>query len=195
MSTGSDTLRLLASTDMAAYAADFPLNYEPGTFFEYNSGSTVLLDRMIGEMVGDGQEDMRAFMDERLFDPLGMDPVHTAFDDVGTWAGWYSADTTARDFAKFGLLYLRGGEWDGDQLLPEEWVEYSRTPSEANAEYGAHWWLDPTRPELMHAIGVQGQVITVDTEHDLVIVQLSTVGGTLPLEQTEAILEAFGGID
>jgi CubicO group peptidase (beta-lactamase class C family) len=113
---------------------------------------------------------------------------------VGTWAGWYSADTTARDFAKFGLLYLRGGEWDGEQLLPEDWVVYSRTPSSANAEYGAQWWLDPTRPELMHAIGIQGQVITVDTLHDLVIVQLSTVGGSLPLEHTEAILEAFAEV-
>ncbi len=193
--TGSDTLGLATSRDMAAYAADFPLNYEPGTRFEYNSGSTVLLDRMIGDLVGESSEDMRDFMDAELFEPLGMEPVNTVFDDAGTWAGWYSADTTARDYAKFGLLYARGGEWDGEQIIAQDWIEYSRTPSEANEEYGAQWWLDPTRPELMHAIGLQGQVITVDPRHDLVIVQLSTVGGSLPLQQTEAILDAFSALD
>ncbi len=193
--TGSNTLALATSSDMAAYAADFPVNHEPGTHFEYNSGSTVLLDRMIGEFAGETAEEMRDFMDAELFDQIGMEPVNTAFDEAGTWAGFYSADTTARDFAKFGLLYARGGAWDGDQILPQDWVEYSRTPSAANDEYGAQWWVDPTRPELMHAIGIQGQVITVDPRHDLVIVQLSTVGGSLPLQQTEAILDAFAALD
>ena len=192
--TGSDTLGLATSRDMAAYAADFPLRYEPGTRFEYNSGSTVLLDRMIGDVAGETRDDMRDFMEAELFDPIGMDPVNTVFDDAGTWAGWYSADTTARDFARFGLLYARGGEWDGEQIIAQEWVEYSRRPSAANNEYGAQWWLDLERDGVSYAIGIQGQVITVDPRHDLVIVQLSTVGGSLPLQQTEAILDAFSAL-
>ena len=189
--TGSDTLKLAASGDMAAYAADIRLQHEPGTLFDYNSGSSVLLARIIGEIVSETPEDMRAFMDAELFDRIGMEPIQTLFDDTGTWAGWYSANTTARDFAKFGLLYARGGIWEGAQIVPAEWVLYSRTPSSASNEYGAHWWLDPLRPEVMYAVGVQGQVITVDPAHDLVIVQLSTIGGELPLLQTEAILDAF----
>lgn len=77
--------------------------------------------------------------------------------------------TTAQDYARFGLLYLRGGEWDGEQILPEDWVEYSRTPSPAEPEYGAHWWLDPRRPGVFYAVGIRGNVITVDPAHDLVI--------------------------
>jgi CubicO group peptidase (beta-lactamase class C family) len=103
--------------------------------------------------------------------------------------------TTAQDFAKLGLLFLRGGEWDGEQILPEEWVEFCRTPSPANPEYGAHWWLDPLRPGVFYAVGIRGNVITVDPAHDLVIVQLGTIAGSLPLDQTEAILDAFAEID
>jgi CubicO group peptidase (beta-lactamase class C family) len=120
-----------------------------------------------------------------------MRSVRTRFDRAGTWFGAFSADSTARDFAKLGLLYLRGGEWDGERILDEAWVEFSRTPSPANPEYGGQWWLDIERPGVFYAIGIRGQVITVDPGQDLVIVQLSTVGGSVPLAQTEAILDAF----
>jgi CubicO group peptidase (beta-lactamase class C family) len=73
-------------------------------------------------------------------------------------------------------------------------VERTRTPSATSPEYGLHWWLDPERPGVLYAIGIRGQIITVDPAHDVVIVQLSTVGGDLPLAQTEAILEAFAGV-
>jgi CubicO group peptidase (beta-lactamase class C family) len=190
METGSNMIEMLNRYDAAAYVAARPLEDTPGTSFLYNSGGTTLLDRILADEVGTGEE-LRAFMDAELFDKLGMEPVETEFDGAGTWLGFYSADTTARDLVKFGLLYARGGRWEGEQILPEAWVEYSRTPSPANPEYGAHWWLDPARPEVMYAIGAQGQVLTVDPAHDLVIVQLSTVGGELPLAQTEAILNAF----
>jgi CubicO group peptidase (beta-lactamase class C family) len=124
-----------------------------------------------------------------------MDPVRTEFDEAGTWLGGFSADTTARDYAKLGLLYLRGGLWDGEQVLPADWVEYSRTPSPANPEYGAHWWLDLERPGVSYAVGARGQVVTVDPARDLVIVQLATVGGPLILDHTEAILAAFTALD
>ncbi len=61
----------------------------------------------------------------------------------------YSADATARGFAKLGLLYVRGGAWDGEQIIPAAWVDATRTPSPANAEYGAFWWLDPARPGVL----------------------------------------------
>jgi CubicO group peptidase (beta-lactamase class C family) len=187
----SDTGRMLSSADQAAYAAALPQTNPPGETFEYNTGTSILLARIFGQAVGDNPDEVRAFMDRELFDRIGMTPVDTAFDEAGTWLGGYSADSTARAFAKFGLLYVRGGEWDGEQILPTEWVNYTRTPSPANPEYGAQWWLDPARPGVMYAIGFNGQVITVDPAHDLVTVQLSTVGGELPLRQTEVILDAF----
>ena len=192
---GTSMSEMLASDDMAAYAAAQQATSEPGVRFDYNSGTTTLLARVIGDSIGGDADDARAFLDDQLFNPLGMDPVSTQFDAAGTWAGAFSADTTARDYAKFGLLYVRGGEWDGQRILPEEWVEFTRTPSPANAEYGAHWWLDPLRPGVSYAVGLRGQVITVDPAHDLVIVQLSTVGGSLALDHTEAILNAFAALD
>ncbi len=182
---------MLSRDDMAGYVAGLPLTDDPGSTFLYDTGSTVLLARTIGDEVGGDADDMRAFLDDELFNRIGMDPVRTFFDGAGTWAGGFSADTTAQDFARFGLLYLRGGNWDGEQIIPEAWVEYSRTPSPTSPEYGALWWLDTLRPGVFYAVGVEGQVITVDPAHDLVIVQLSTVGGSLPLDHTEAILDAF----
>lgn len=187
---GSNMLTMLGRDDAAAYVTTRRLAEEPGTTFLYNTGGPMLLARIIADQVGSGAA-VRAFLDAELFSKLGMDPVVTDFDQAGTWLGGISADSTARDFAKFGLLYVRGGQWDGEQILPEEWVEYSRTPSPANPEYGALWWLDPERPEVLYAIGVQGQVITVDPVHDLVIVQLSTGAADLAQAQTETILRAF----
>lgn len=184
----SDMVAAVVSGDAAAYAADKELADDPGTRFLYSGGNTVLIDRILTAEVE--PEPFRPFMDAELFDKLGMDPVLLEFDSAGTWLGAYAADTTALDYAKFGLLYLRDGVWDGDRILPEGWVEYSRTPSETNPEYGAGWWLDPLRPGVFYAVGVDGQVITVAPEHDLTYVTLAT-DGPISLPVSEAILDAF----
>lgn len=189
---GATLDEMLASGDMAAYAAAQEPVAAPGEQFVYNTGTSTLLARIVGAASGG---DARSFLDERLFGPLGIDRVVTETDRAGTWLGGFSADMTAKDFAKFGLLFLRGGEWDGNQVVPQDWVEYARTPSPTEPEYGAHWWLDPLRPGVSYALGFRGQVITVDPMHDLVIVQLSTVGGPLALDHTEAILDAFADVD
>jgi CubicO group peptidase (beta-lactamase class C family) len=119
-----------------------------------------------------------------------MTALHMAFDKGGTWLGGVSADTTAQGFAKLGLLYLRGGIWDGERILPEGWVQYSRTPRAANREYGAGWWLDLERPGVFYALGSQGQVMAVAPQYDPTFVLLSTDGhASLPL--SEAIMNAF----
>jgi CubicO group peptidase (beta-lactamase class C family) len=186
---------LVSSRDAACYAAAQELTWDPGERFEYNSGTSTLLARIVGDAAGEDAGDMRGFMQDELFDVIGMEPVDTQFDDAGTWMGAFSADTTARGYAKFGLLHLRGGEWDGVQVLPKEWVEFVRTPSPTSPEYGGHWWLDPSRPGMFHAIGIRGNVITVDPANDLVIVQLGTVPGSLPLEHFEAIMDTFESVD
>lgn len=191
LTEGSEMYEMVRSDDAAGYAAGLRATAEPGERFDYNSGTTTLLARILGDEVGGDPDDVRAFLHDELFDKLGMAPVEIDFDPAGTWQGSYSADTTAQDYARLGLLYLRGGQWDGEQVLPPEWVEYSRTPSPAEPEYGAHWWLDLRRPGVSYAVGIRGNVITVDPAHDLVIVQLSTVAGSLPLDHTEAILDAF----
>jgi CubicO group peptidase (beta-lactamase class C family) len=187
-----DFFPLIAADDGAAYAADKELVEEPGTQFLYSSGNTMLAAGIMADEVGSGS-DFRAFVDAELLDKIGIGRLGMDFDPSGTWYGGFSWETTARNFARFGLLYLRDGVWDGERILPEGWVDYSRSPMVTNSEYGAGWWLDPERPGVMYAVGVDGQVITVDTAHDLTFVQLATDGGSdISLAVSEAILDAFG---
>jgi CubicO group peptidase (beta-lactamase class C family) len=129
----SDLVASVTSGDAAGYAADKELAHEPGTKFNYSGGDTMLLDRIMAEEV-DGN--FRSYMDTELLEVLGISPLHAEFDEAGTWLGAYAADTTALNFAKFGLLYLRDGVWDGERILPEGWVDYTRTPGDTNPEYG-----------------------------------------------------------
>jgi CubicO group peptidase (beta-lactamase class C family) len=188
----SNLAQMYGVPDMAAYAASLDIVDPPGSVFDYSSGTATVLARVLGEVVGSGPDETRAFMDRELFDKIGMAPVVTEFDAAGTWMAGFSADATARGFAKLGLLYVRGGAWDGEQIVPAGWVNVSRTPSPANAEYGAFWWLDPARPGVLLADGAFGQVIAVDPDHDLVVVQLGANlawDGDRPL--VDLILDAF----
>jgi CubicO group peptidase (beta-lactamase class C family) len=191
----ADMFPMLAADDGAAYAADKELVAEPGTRFLYSTGDTMLVSGILADEVGSGN-DFREFVDTELLDKLGIARLEMDFDPTGTWYGGVSFETTARNFARFGLLYLRDGVWDGERILPEGWVDYSRSSVVANSDYGAGWWLDPERPGVMYAVGVDGQVITVDPEHDLTFVQLATDGGSdISLAVSEAILDAFAAGD
>jgi CubicO group peptidase (beta-lactamase class C family) len=84
---------------------------------------------------------------------------------------------STRDHARFGLLFLRKGKWDGKQLISEKWIDMLRIPSSANPTYGYMWWLNTNKrpirsaPEsVYYAAGFGGNYIVVDNEHDLVVV-------------------------
>jgi CubicO group peptidase (beta-lactamase class C family) len=111
------------------------------------------------------------------------------FDPQGTFYGSSLVWATARDFARFGYLYLRGGVWDGRRVLPEGWVDFARShgPDPETDVYGAHWWLTPSegpgRPDralitdnalsdAFSAQGYEGQIIVVAPSKDLVLVRL-----------------------
>jgi CubicO group peptidase (beta-lactamase class C family) len=116
---------------------------------------------------------MRAFLHERLFDPIGMRSARPRFDAAGTFVGSSYVFATAQDFARFGLLYLRDGIWDGARLLPHGWVDHARSETLASiGRYGAHWWLALDGSGIFTANGFQGQYIVVDTARDLVVVRL-----------------------
>lgn len=185
----ADLTQMLNSDDPSAYAAGRKYVYSPGSTFDYNEGNTMLINRVQADQVGTGYA-FQEFMRTELLDKIGINRMELLLDPTGTWFGAFSADTTALNFAKFGLLYLRDGVWDGERILPEGWVEYTRTPSPSNPEYGAGWWLDLERPGVFYAVGVRGQVITVDPEHDLTFVTLAT-DGAVSLPVSEAILNAF----
>jgi len=162
--------------DMAAYAARSQLAHPPGTFFYYSSGTTNLVSRAVGRAVGASGEAFKTFMQDRLFGPLGMRSAGPRFDGAGTFIGSSFCYATARDFARFGLLYLRDGVWDGARILPQGWVDYARTPTfqqpgAADYRYGAHWWLGLGGPGSFSANGYDGQFTVCVPDLDLILVR------------------------
>lgn len=177
--------------DHAAYAAAFPLVAEPGMRWSYASGTTNIIARIAGRAIGSGRDDTERYLHERLFGPLGMRSAVPKFDDAGTFVGSSYVYATARDFARFGYLYLRDGVWNGTRLLPHGWVEAARTPvappvgPDERHGYGAQWWLWRRDPAVLAACGYEAQRIIVDPARDLVLVRL----GKSPAELGPAVDE------
>jgi CubicO group peptidase (beta-lactamase class C family) len=193
----SDVIEMLfgaGSTNRAHFAADRQLEAEPGTMWEYSTGTAMILARVIADEVGYFEQGTH-WAQEALFGPLGITSVEHDLDDSGVMSGGSAIDMTARDFARFGLLYLRGGEWDGTQIIPREWVDYARLPVPDAPAYGAHWWLVGSEnhyPQAFQANGFNGQSITIVPELDLVVVVLANEPGPRPDLVAARVIEAFG---
>lgn len=175
----SDVIAMLfqeGKDDVAAYAAAQPLEHAPGTHWSYASGTTNIVSRLASRALNAYGPDFEHFMRARLFQPLGIRSAKPKFDTAGVFIGSSYCFMTARDFARFGLLYLRDGVWEGRRLLPEGWVDYARRPTfqqagvEAN-RYGAHWWLDFGGPGSFSANGYDGQFTIIAPDRDLIIVR------------------------
>jgi CubicO group peptidase (beta-lactamase class C family) len=177
----SDVIPMLFGSgrdDVAGFAATLPYLAEPETRWNYNSGASNLLSRLVSETVGGGPDEMLAFMQRELFDRLGMKSASPTFDAAGHFIGSSHCACSARDFARFATLYLRDGVWEGERILPEGWVDYSRTPSLASEGlYGAHFWVIPGRLGTFSCQGAWGQRILIVPKLDLVVVRL---GQTAP---------------
>ena len=110
-----------------------PLESEPGSTFEYSTGTTALLAGIAADALG-GCAAATDYLNERLLEPIGITTDQLVSDGGGCWFGGFGANMTTRDFARFGLLYLRGGEWDGRPIVPTSWVDESRVPAATDAE-------------------------------------------------------------
>lgn len=183
----SDVIKMLfapGADDTGGFAADFPLDHQPDTVSNYSSGTSNIVSRIVRDIVGAGDA-YAAFLRREIFDPIGMRTATPRFDRSGTWIGSSFCFATPRDFAKYGLLYLRGGVWDGRRILPEGWVDYARTPAPAQPAdsphgYGAHWWLlKPDDLGTFFASGYVGQNIVLVPALDLIIVR----NGETPAER------------
>ena len=178
------TYMLLRVSDMAAFAAKKKLAAEPGTKWYYSSGNTNIICRIIRRVVGEA--DYISFPRRELFEPIGMFSAVIELDASGTFAGSSFMYATARDWARFGQLYLHDGIWAGRRILPEGWVKYTTTPApeSANKDYGAHFWLkipknyrsnrgkDALPHDIFHAVGHEGQFLTIIPSRSLVVVRL-----------------------
>jgi CubicO group peptidase (beta-lactamase class C family) len=137
--------------------------------------------------VGGSVEDYHAFPRKALFDKIGMDSAVLEVDAIGTFVGSSFMYATARDWARFGLLYLHDGVCEGERILPPGWVSYSTMPSSSGpiGRYGAHFWtnggnmpggkakpLEKLPPDTFYAAGYEGQYIVIIPSRKLVVVRL-----------------------
>lgn len=178
------TYMLLGVPDMAAYAAAKPVEAEPGARWSYSSGTTNIIAYAIRQVVGDSS--YLEFPRRALFDRLGMTSALMETDAAGTFVGSSFMYATARDWARLGLLYLYDGVWSGQRVLPEGWVAYTRSPAPnvPDPQYGAHVWLQVPKEyrcgstgrslpaDTFHAIGHEGQFVTIIPSRELVLVRL-----------------------
>jgi hypothetical protein len=187
------TAMLFGQDDMAAYAATRPLGHKPGTFWSYSSGTANILAHLAFDAAGGTVPDAYAYAREYLFEPGGMTSAVFEPDGTGAFVGSSYLYMTARDWARFGELYLDGGSLNGERLLPADWVEFSHTGGGKIDEpggYGALWWLnsdgsDPPSvrwlncpPDTYMAMGHNDQIVAVVPSRKLVFVRLGwTTGG------------------
>ena len=174
----------------AEYAARQPLIHQPGTVWNYSSGTTNIVARIIGDIVhgapgGDPAERealMRTFLADRLFGPTGMSSAEPKFDDAGDFVGSSYVYATARDFARFGELYRHDGVADlgtGERILPVGWTAHAAhqiaTDEETGLGYGRHWWSWPEFPGSYSCHGYEGQYIVVVPDAEVVLVHLGKI--------------------
>jgi CubicO group peptidase (beta-lactamase class C family) len=174
---------LYLHNDMAGFAAKAPLIAPPGTRWAYSSSTTQLLARIIRDAVG-GPEQTLALAWRELFNPLGMREVTLEFDGTGTLQGSMYMLASARDWARFGLLYLNDGVLGGKRILHEDWVDFSAAAT-LDTDYGAGFWTN--RSEHQHAkgrvrlgiprdaffaSGDQGQRVVIIPSQHIVVVRL-----------------------
>jgi len=185
----SVTKMLFSKGDMAAYAESLALKHEPGTVFNYSGGNSNILSKIIRQIVG--EKDYAAFPYNELFYKINAYSFLMEPDASGTYIGSSYSYAIARDFARFGLLYYNDGVWNGEQILPTNWVKESIQPSAADKlkQYGYQFWLNgysikdtskrrfPDVPaDMFFADGYGGQDIYIIPSEKLVVVRLGLHG-------------------
>ena len=173
------TVGLEASDAWIDYVVGRPIAADPGTRFDYNDGVSVLLGKIVREATGQRLDE---WAEERLFRPIGIDQYYwkiTPGGEADSEGGLY---LSTHDLARIGYLMLRGGEWDGRQIVSREWVQASTSPvvldvapdnDRPNPGYGYQWWVpvhDNGETEVFAGNGYGGQFVHIVPRHDLISV-------------------------
>jgi hypothetical protein len=173
----SDATQMLFRQEGAGlYALQSNSKAAPDQMWYYSSGTTNILQEIIRKQFS-SHADYLAYPHLRLFQKIGMDNVTMETDAHGTYIGSSFMYATARDWARFGQLYLQDGIWEGERILPEGWVKYSSQETPASqGKYAAQFWIehqDKTFPQdAFMALGFEGQSVTIIPSKQLVIVRL-----------------------
>ncbi|NOT77228.1 MAG: serine hydrolase [Cyclobacteriaceae bacterium] len=194
------------SDDKGGYAASKKAEHKPDEFWEYSSGTSNILSKIIRETVGDSLYHRYPY--EKFFRKIGMNHALLEPDASGTFVGSSYGYASARDWARFGLLFLNDGMWNGERILPEGWSKFTSTPAPASpiGQYGGMFWLnagakgDPSKsyhPGLPQdeygAEGFEDEYVWIIPSKKLVIVRLGVSHhGSGTLEFAKSVIEAVG---
>ena len=176
---------------------------EPGANWDYENYDTLLGVYAVKRALGSEQA-YSEFPRRRLLDRIGMRNTLVSTDRFGDFVLSSQVYTNARDLARFGMLYLQGGVWNGERIISEEWIDFVRTPAPSTAEtgnfYGGQFWLVPDGrkdiPGSAYATsGNRGQFVVIVPTHDIVIVRRGLDYGRQGFDRwdmTREVLKAFG---
>jgi CubicO group peptidase (beta-lactamase class C family) len=196
--------------DMAGFAERADVATAPGAVWNYHDGNFLVLSRIIRDAVGGRAADVMQFARRELFNPLGMSHVTLEFDATGTPEGSSQMFASARDWARFGLLYLNDGVAGDRRILPEGWVHYSASPTPAAwAGMGAGFWTNlgdskgarfrtglGMPRDSFYASGVLGQYVIIVPSQRLVIARFGISGNQYDIEGVSKlvadVIAAFG---
>ncbi|MGE5419253.1 MAG: serine hydrolase domain-containing protein [Chloroflexota bacterium] len=183
------TVMLHCEPDMGRYAYEQKMEYPAGTHWYYSSGTTNIMCDILQEKIGNDSL-YYTFAEEELFNKIGMPDAVLEVDPSGSWVGSSYLYATARDYARFALLYLNDGVFNGERILPEGWVKYSTTEVPASkGRYGAFFWLNrgktiKTVPEdAFSCNGHDGQYIFMIPSKELAVVILGYSPGGIDLDK------------
>ena len=174
---------LALGSSMVDFAKTLTRKHEPGTVNYYNSMDAQVLGLVLRNAVGMSPSE---YLEAKIWSKIGAEhDGYWVLDDTGTELAAGGVNVTLRDYARFGLMYLNDGRWNGEQIVPAEWVKKSHTPdaerlmpgkrenSESIWGYGYLWWLPREADGPYSAVGIYNQFVYVDPAHDLVIVKTS----------------------
>lgn len=195
-------LMLFLRGDKAAFAADKPLDCAPGACWYYSSGTSNIIAAVLQKSVGDSSA---AIARDLLFAPLGMSTAVFEPDASGTLVGSSYVYASARDWARLGLLYLRGGEWYGETIFTPAWLDYTVEPSPRNAGFGAHVWLEPPGwndaqaasaipKDDFYFLGHDGQMVAVIPSRETAVVRLGLTRVEGPFDHAVLVRDVLAAL-
>ena len=182
--------------NQAHYASKLPLKRIPGTYFDYSTGTTNILSMVIKNNLRAKGIDYYQFIEDNLLNKIGLNNTTLEFDKSDNFIGGSSVYANARDYAKFGYLYLRDGLWNGEQIISKDWIDQTREPSKhTDNQYSNKFWhINNNKYNLpddtYYCAGFGGQFILIIPSKDIVLVRLGEAYNT----NSEKTLYLLGNI-
>ena len=189
---------MISSPDPVKYVLNETLTSEPSTYFTYNTGLPIVLGRVISNA---SNMDLDLFITKYLFKPLGIGTHKWQIYGNKTYSIGSSLEITPRDMAKFGLLYLNKGQWNGQQVISEKWIDQStefHVHLNDNINYGYYWWdfpirlINGQRVDGYCADGRAGQYIFILPTYNMVVVFTSWNDNGLSDEPMNILIHITG---